>query len=69
MVKKIVVNYGKDIDIDYLKYGEDEEYNHFICLDDHYCGSIRHIKIIKSNRIKYRQDDIIETGYIKKNVD
>lgn len=65
MVKKIVVNYGKDIDIDYIKYGEDTEYNHFVCLDDYYSGAIRHIKILKSNRIKYRQDDIIETEYIK----
>lgn len=64
-MKKIVVNYGKDIDIDYLKYGEDKDFNHFICLDDYYCGAIRHIKIIKSYRTKYSQYDIIETKYIK----
>lgn len=65
MVRKIVVNYGKDNDIDYVKYGEDENYNHFICLDDDYIGAIRYIKIKKSNHKNYRQEDIIETEYIK----
>ena len=64
MVRKIIVNFGKDIDIDYVKYNEDIDYNYFICLDSHYAGSIRYIKIKKSNRKNYRYDDIEETEYI-----
>lgn len=63
MVRKIVVNYGKDINIDYVKYGGDIHYNYFICLDQHYIGSIQFIKIIKSNRNNYRYNEIEETKY------
>jgi len=66
MVRKIVVNYGKDIDIDYVKYGEDDNYNYFICLDYHYMASIQFIKIMKSGRKNYRYDEIEETEYMKK---
>ena len=66
MVRKIVVNYGKDIDIDYVKYAEDDNYNYFICLDYHYMASIQFIKIVKSGRKNYRYDEIEETEYMKK---
>jgi hypothetical protein len=66
MVRKIIVNYGKDIDIDYVKYGEDTDYNYFICLDYYYMGSIQFIKIMKSCRKNYRYDEIEETEYMKK---
>ena len=66
MVRKIIVNYGKDIDIDYVKYGEDAYYNYFICLDYHYMASIQFIKIMKSGRKKYNCDEIEETEYMKK---
>lgn len=65
MVRKIIVNYGKDIDIDYVKYAEDDNYNYFICLDYHYMASIQFIKIMKSGRKKYNCDEIEETEYIK----
>ena len=65
MVRKIVVNYGKDIDIDYVKYAEDTNYNYFICLEQHYMGSIQFIKIVKSGRKNYRYDEIEETKYKK----
>ena len=52
MVRKIIVNYGKDIDIDYVKYGEDTDYNYFICLDYYYMGSIQFIKIIDGQPIE-----------------
>ena len=46
-MKKIIVNFGKNIDIDYIKYESDDTYNYFICLDDYYMGSIKYIKIDK----------------------
>ena len=64
MVRKIVVNYGKDIEIDYVKYAEDTDYNYFICLDIHYRGSLQFIKIVKSKRKNYNCFEIEETEYI-----
>ena len=69
MVRKIIVNFGKDIDIDYVKYNEDIDYNYFICLEPHYQGNIcMFIKIKKSNRKNYRYDDIEETEYIRNEI-
>jgi len=52
-MRKIIVNFGKNIDIDYIKYESDDTYNYFICLDDYYMGSIKYIKIDKKFKKKY----------------
>ena len=65
MVRKIIVNFGKDIDIDYVKYNEDFIYNYFICLEQWYLGSIQFIKIKKSKHKVYRYDEVEETEYIR----
>ena len=51
MVRKIIVNFGKDADIDYVKYNEDIDYNYFICLEQSYLGSISFIKITRGRYI------------------
>ncbi len=66
-MKKIIVNFGKDIDIDYIKYESDDTYNYFICSDDYYMGSIPYIKIDKKFKKKYyRYGEVEETKYFKK---
>jgi hypothetical protein len=64
IVRKISVQYGNNVNVDYVKYDEDNEYNYFVLLTESDVAK-RIIKIKKSCCRFYYSADIVEAEYKK----
>jgi len=64
IVRKISVKYANDVDVDYIKYDTDKEYNYFVLLTESKIAK-RIIKIKKSCCRYYNESQIIEAEYKK----
>ena len=64
IVRKISVQYGNNVKVDYVKYDDDEEYNYFVLLTES-DNAKRIIKIKKSCCRYYNERDIVEAEYKK----
>ena len=64
IVRKISVKYDNDVDVDYVKYDEDDEYNYFVLLTESDIAK-RIVKIKKSCIRYYNESQIIEAEYKK----
>jgi len=66
IVRKISIKYDNDVDVDYVKYDEDDEYNYFVLLTESDIAK-RIVKIKKSccRFYNYNESQIIEAEYKK----
>jgi len=64
ILRKILVKYANDVDVDYIKYDADEEYNYFVLLTESEFAK-RIIKIKKSCSRYYNESQITEAEYKK----
>ena len=64
IVRKISVEYDNNVNVDYIKYDADKEYNYFVLLTESEFAK-RIIKIKRSCCRYYNESQIIEAEYKK----